>query len=346
MKILVEVTHPAHVHFFRNPLRIWAEQGHELKITSRKKDCTTRLLDQLGIEHEVLSSQGSNGILGMVRELTVRNRRLFQVVRRFQPDVLCAVGGIWAAQVGVAARRPSVVFYNTEEARLQNYLTYPFASRVCVAQCYTGWTPRHRTVRYRGYHELSYLDKKSFTPNRDIAIKNGLSQTQRSFLVRTVAWAASHDIGLDGWSETTLRAVVAHLARCGQVFISSERRLPPDLESYRYKGEADQLHHLLAFCSLYVGESATIASEAVVLGVPAVYAAPSYRGYVSDQEARYGLARFVPAPDADSTLAAIDDLLAVPQGQIRIDHARMLRESEDIAEMICSNVVSAAIEAT
>lgn len=342
MKILVEVTHPAHVHFFRNPLRMWNEQGHELKVTSREKDCTTQLLDQMGIEHEILSSQLSSGISGMARELTVRNRRLFRAAKQFRPDVLCAVGGIWAAQVGFIARRPSVIFYNTEEANLQNYLTYPFASRVCVAQCYTGWTPRRRTVRYRGYHELSYLDKEYFTPDRSIAIQNGLSKTQKTFFIRTVAWAASHDIGLDGWSESTLRTIVTHLAQRGQVLISSERTLPPDLKHYRYRGKADQLHHLLAFCSLYVGESATIASEAVVLGVPAVYAAPSYRGYVSDQETRYGLARYVPTPDPTSMVAAIDELLALPREQIQAGHARMLREAVCVPEMVCSNVVDMA----
>ncbi len=343
MKILVEVTHPAHVHFFRNPLRIWSDQGHQLKITSREKDCTTRLLDQMEIEHEVLSSQGPKGLPSMMSEFAERNRQLYKVVKRFRPDVLCAVGGIWAAQTGFAARRPSVIFYDTEDARLQNFLTYPFASRVCVPNCYRGWTPNNRTIRYRGYHELSYLDQRFFTPDRDIAIQNGLSPNKQNFLIRTVAWGASHDIGIDGWNRNTLRSVVKNLSDLGHVLISSEGEIPAELESYRYQGDMDKLHHVLAFCSLYVGESATIASEAVVLGVPAVYAAPAYRSYVYDQEKRYGLARYVSTPSIDSIMLAVNDLLGKTSASIMKAHKKMIEESANVSETICANVVEAAL---
>jgi predicted glycosyltransferase len=40
MRILIDVLHPAHVHFFRNFHTEMEERGHELCITARSKDRT------------------------------------------------------------------------------------------------------------------------------------------------------------------------------------------------------------------------------------------------------------------------------------------------------------------
>jgi len=278
MRVLFDITHPAHVHFFRNPIRMLKEAGHAVAVTSRKKDCTLELLDRFGIEHQCISKQNSGGFSGMIGELIIRDYRLFRFARRFQPDVLAAIGGTWAAQVGWLLRKPSVVFYDTETARLQNAITYPFATRIVVPRCYHGKLPEKKVKRYAGYHELSYLHPDYFTPSRDIALENGLAPDGDTFLIRLVSWKASHDIGLKGWSTELLDAVVSHLSERGRVVISAEGELPAHHEPLRYSGDPNQIHHLIAFCRAYIGESATMASEAVVLGVPAVYVATESRG--------------------------------------------------------------------
>ena len=57
------------------------------------------------------------------------------------------------------------------------------------------------------------------------------------------------------------------------------------------RGPVEDIHHLIAHAQLVVGESATMSSEAAVLGVPAVFIATTGRGYTDDQERRYGLVR-------------------------------------------------------
>ncbi len=43
MRILIEITHPAHVHFFRNAIDIWKSQGHEVAVTARDKEIVLEL---------------------------------------------------------------------------------------------------------------------------------------------------------------------------------------------------------------------------------------------------------------------------------------------------------------
>lgn len=333
MKVLVDVCHPAHVHFFRHAVREWLDEGHDVVVTSRVKDCALPLLDEFGISHEPLSALGGGGVFGLARELVARDAAMIRVVRRERPHVLVALGGTFAAHAGFLTRTPSVIFYDTECARLQNLLTYPIATRVVVPRCYTAWLPPW-SERYPGYHELSYLRPNRFTPDRRIALAGGLAAVGPTFLVRCVSWKANHDIGERGWTITTLREVVAALAARGHVLVSSEAELPPDLAAYRYRGATSSLHHVLAHCRLLVGESATLASEAAVLGVPAIYAARTGRGYTDEQEVRYGLVANVRDTTPARILEAVHRMLAEPEAAIAERRQRLLDETVDVVDVI------------
>jgi hypothetical protein len=72
------------------------------------------------------------------------------------------------------------------------------------------------------------------------------------------------------------------------------------------------LHHFIAFCTTLVGESATMASEAAVLGVPAFYIADTGRGYTDEQQRRYGLVENFTLEHAGDALERLQELLATP----------------------------------
>jgi predicted glycosyltransferase len=339
LRILIDIGHPAHVHFFKNPIRLLQEEGHQILITSRDKECAIGLLDGLGLEHRCLSVQNKGGIGGMAKELVVRNRALMRVAREYRPDVMTGVGGIFVAQVGRWLGIPSVVFYDTENAYLQNALTYPFAAKVVVPECYRGWTPKKKTIRYRGYHELSYLHPDYFTPDREKALANGLAADGDTFLIRLVSWKANHDIGEKGWSAELLDAVVSFLDQRGKVIISAEGQLPQHLERYRFRGQVDQIHHLMAHCRAYVGESATMASECAVLGVPSVYVADVSRGYVNEQSQRYGLARIVAPHLISDVECAIDSVCDISRKAAVFRQQKLVEETEDVAAL-AADIVS------
>jgi len=341
-RILIEITHPAHAHFFRNPIRILCREGHEVTITSRDKDCTIQLLNQMGFSHICISSQRRAGLLGLASELVKRNYALWQVAREIRPDVFAAIGGISAAEIAWLMRKPSVIFYDTEIARLQNALTYPFAGQIIVPRCYQGTVPTRKTLRYGGYHELSYLHPSYFSPNREIAIANGVSETKDTFFVRLVSWTASHDAGIKGWSEGTIDSVVNFLHERGKVIISAEDELPTSLQRFQYTGAEDRVHHVIANCRMYVGESATMASEAVILGVPAVYAATDSRGYIDDQSNRFGMSKVVLDNDRDKILEAMQAALSLPMETFAVRHARLLRETVDVAQLAANQILAAS----
>ncbi|WP_028580536.1 DUF354 domain-containing protein [Desulfogranum japonicum] len=337
MKVLIDIGHPAHVHFFSHPIKKWQQAGHKVIVSSRYKEIATDLLDALKVEHHVLSAMNKGSVGGMALELLVRDLALFKLVRSEKPDILTGIGGIFVAHVGFVSRTPSIVFYDTENATLSNLITYPFCSMVVVPSCYQKWLPPWH-LRYPGYHELSYLHPNRFTPDKKKAISCGLHPEKLNFLIRVVSWQASHDVTEKGWNIDLLRQVTNYLAARGNVLISSEGELPKDLLAFRYTGPPEDIHHLMAYLNLFIGESATMASECVALGIPAIYAAHSSRGYMDEQERRYGMAvhlKNLHWPVIEKTIAGI---LEIAPSVWQDKQAQLLAEKIDVAEFVCQFV--------
>lgn len=328
MKILVDIVHPADVLFFLNPIRKWQRAGHVVQVVSRRKDVTGGLLDAFGVEHREISKAGTN-LASLGLELARRDFVLLGVARQLGPDVMCGFGAVAISHVGKILGIPTVSFYDTERAPLQHRATLPFISHLHVPQSYDGPIARNRTSRFPGTKDFSYLHPDNFTPDRDLALAAGLVEGAPNFFVRLVGWQANHDLGHAGWNADTTGEFVRYLSEQGRVHISSERPLPAELEEYRYRGRVEHVHHLLAHCACYIGESATVAGEAVLLGVPAVYAADDRRCYTDELAAR-GLLWKVPRVDFPSLCKAVGEagaldkallarrLLAYMEGKINL----------------------------
>lgn len=330
MKILVDIGHPAHVHFYKNPIRIWRRLGCAVVVTSRRKEMATDLLDALDVAHHPISTMNRGGPGGMAAELIERDRRLYGIARKEKPDILTGIGGIFVAHVGRLTHTPSVVFYDTENARLSNLITYPFCSLVVVPRCYRGWLPPWH-LKYPGYHELSYLHPKYFRADKSEAVGLGLDPGRRNFFIRTVSWQASHDLNEQKWSPDLLRKIVQELSAQGKVFVSSERPLPADLAPYAYQGPPDRVHHLLGHVDLFVGESATMASECAVMGVPAVYLAQTGRGYTDEQQRRYRLVYNLQDFHWEKIEPVLADIQATPRSIWKKRRERLLADTVDVA---------------
>jgi uncharacterized protein len=334
MRLLIDILHPAHVHVFRNLAQELTGRGHEVRFTLREKECARELLDQYGIAYDVLSRQRHGA--GLAVELAARSAKLWGIVARFRPHFLAGVMGPSIALVGRLRRLMgdpvrTAIFYDTEMAAITNWFAYPLADYVCTPECYQG-TVRGHHIRYPGYHELAYLHPRRFTPDMEVVRRAGINPSERYFVVRFVSYAASHDLGTAGISEQRKIALVHMLAARGRVVISSESPLPAALESYRLAIPASAIHHVLAGATLLVGESATMASECAVLGVPAVYISPVGRGYTDEQESRYGLVvNFTAGRFHDDWLARVQSLADDPAltQRARAARARLLEERID-----------------
>ncbi len=327
MRVLIDILHPAHVHFFRNFHAEMEARGHDVCITARDKDRSVELLQAFDLPYQQISRQMSGA--GLAIEMAKRTPRLMKVMRSFKPDVMTGIMGPSIALAGAVRRVPAVVFYDTEFAVQTNRIVYPLAYSVCTPDCYQGEV-RGRHPQYAGYHELAYLHPNRFQPDPAVLADFGVSPDEPYSIVRFVSWQAVHDRQERGLSAKQKRHLIEVLQRRGRVIISSEGPLAPDLADLAVRGPVEQIHHLIAHARLVVGESATMSSEAAVLGVPAVFIATTGRGYTDDQERRYGLVRHFTEDQYDMALSAVDEILAEPALTWQTARQRLLDEKIDV----------------
>ena len=119
----------------------------------------------------------------------------------------------------------------------------------------------------------------------------------------------------------------------GELFVENARHVPRELP--RLDGPVERVHHVLAQANVYVGESATMAAEAAVLGTPAIHVARTSRGYVDDLQARYGLVEHF-APEGFGAALDIAEHLAGLRDRKHFESARrkMLREKVDVSSWL------------
>lgn len=288
MRILVDITHPAHVHFFKHAIWKWQEHGHDVLLTSRDKDVALQLLDSYGLDHTNLGPARS-GLAGLSQELLVRGGKLLRIVRRRRPDVMVGIAATFIAPVGRLTGTPVILFTDTENAKISNALAFPCAQVIVTPNCYRKPVVR-KGVAYKGYHELAYLRPEYFTPDPGVLDELRLKRGEPFVIVRFVSWGAAHDVGHSGLSLESKREAVREFAKYAKVFITSEQVLPPDLEPYRIRIAPERIHHALNYATLFYGEGATMASECAVLGTPAIFLNDAGTGYLDEQENLYGLA--------------------------------------------------------
>ena len=281
MRIIIDILHPAHVHFFRNFIEEMGKKGHNLLVTTRNKDITLNLLDEYKIRYKQISKV-RKGSFGRIYELITRSTRFYKIVKRFKPDLLISEQGPTTSLIGRLLKIPNIIFWDTEVSTLTNFFCYPLADAVYTPISYQGKVNGNH-INYNGYQKLAYLHPNRFKPN--INIKTRYNLPENYTILRLVSWTSNHDKGDVGF--TDIVGFVEELEKHSRVYISSEEDIPETLKRNEIKINYKDMHDVLAFASLYVGESATMANEAAILGVPSIYLATSERGYINELQNKY-----------------------------------------------------------
>jgi len=334
MRILVDIVHPAHALFFLRPIRTFLARGDTVTVASRHKDVTCALLDDLGVAHTPISRAGT-GLIALGAEMIARDAALWRLVRRVRPQVMLGFGGVAIAHVGRVTGVPSVAYYDSENARLQTRLAYPFLTRLVVPEDYAGPTPAGRTRRLPGTKDLGFFHPRAFRPDRDRALAAGLDPDRPNILLRLVSWRANHDLGKAGLTGAQAADLAQMLAPRAALHVSAEGAVPPALTPFLWTGRPADIHHLMGFCDVVAGESLTMAREAIVMGVPAIYAGVDFPGVVRGM-ARRGLMRLLAPGEHDRLAAEVLALLERPEGFVRAREA-WLAECPDWAEDVVAS---------
>lgn len=329
MRILVDIGHPAHVHYFRNAILALQKKGHQFLITTRDKEVTLDLLESYGLDY-VCTGKNKAGTFNKFLTMIRNDRVIFREARRFKPDLFFSFFSPFAAQVGWLLKKPVIGFTDSEFAKFSIKLTRPFTDYIFTPACFEDDFGNNH-FRFKGYMESFYLHPKYFTPDERVLEKLGVRQGEKFFIMRFVSFTAGHDKGETGMDETSKLKIAEYLSTKGRLFISSEGKLPAKFEQYKMKIAPSDFHSVLAFASLYVGEGVTTASECAQLGTPAVLINTLYPGYIKELE-KEGLVYSFADPAA--AFEKIQEIVGIDKTQYLAMRDRMLHNMIDCTDFL------------
>ena len=327
MRILIDIGHPAHVHYFKNFIKIMQGKGHKFLIIARDKEITFELLEYYGLKF-FNRGKGGKSLLQKLFYFPKAILFIYKHAKRYKTDLLLSFASPYAAHVAILIRKPHIAFDDTEHAKLGHLIYVPFTDVICTPTCFQkDFGKKH--IRFNGYMELSYLHTNYFIPNSSIIDLLDIEKDEKYVIMRFVSWNASHDIGHSGLSLEMKRKLAKKLSKYTKVFISSESELPENLKQYQIKIPPERMHDALASAALFVGEGATMASECAMLGTPAIYVNSLTTGTLEDQE-KHGL--LFGFRNSKSVLEKTLELLNTPnlKQEFQNRRQRMLRDKIDL----------------
>ena len=283
MNVFVNISHPAHFHFFKNTLHALIARGHHVIIGAREKEFTLELLKASGFSSIPLTKKRA-GITGVIWEMLEQQFKILKILKSHTIDLMLQIGGIFNAPVGKICGIPTFAFSDTENNKWGNALSFRLSKHIFSPTCFDhviGGT-WEKQIHYPGYHELAYLSP-GYVPEKIVP--------ENKFLVRFVGWKAIHDVREKGLSNEQKVEIVNILSKSGSVYISSEGPLPEEISEFACKFHPCEIHDFMKTCRIIVGESATMASEAACLGIPAIFISDTGRGYTTEQDQKYGLGK-------------------------------------------------------
>ena len=312
MNILIDIGHPAHVHLLRYTSEELKKRGHHVFFSVRDIPVAKRLMTHFGMEYIDLGKK-KDSIFGKGMTILSQDWKMLWFVRRNHIDIGLS-SGIVLSHVSKLSKMKSFIFDDDDDAAEPLVVKYghPFSDTV-----FTPSSIRRKTknaVYYQGCHELAYLHPNHFEPDVEILQKAGLSVGEKFFILRFVAFKGHHDVGQQGISLDQKRRLVCLLSQHGRVIITSEREIEPEFEQYRLPVPPEEIHSLMYYATMFIGDSQTMTSEAAIMGVPALKC-NTFAGLLSvpnELEQKYGLCYAYQPHDFDSFYAHIERLLKQP----------------------------------
>lgn len=272
MNILVQLSHPAHFHLYKNAIKNWQEHGNDVYVLIKTKDILEELLQNSKIPYyNILPVAHRKNKLGILWDMFVRDWKILCFSHKYKIDLLTGS----TPEVAHVSKFLGLYSVNTGEDDMAVVpafakATGPFMQTLLSPIVCDNTPLEKRSVHYPSYHELAYLHPNHFTADKLVVEGYGINTSKPYFILRFASLNAHHDDGIRGINTAIAQRLIDILSPHGQIYITSERELEPQFEPYRIRINPLDMHHVMAFASLYIGDSQTMAAEAGVLGTPFV----------------------------------------------------------------------------
>ena len=343
MNLLIDIGHPGHVHLLHGVAEEMIARGNNVFYSVRDIPVAKRLMEHYGMTPWVDLGGKKDSLLGKAQTVLHQDILLLRFVQRNHID-LGLSSGLVLSHISKFTNMKSILFDDDDDAAEPLIVRYghPLTNIIFTPNCIQRKT-KH-VIYYAGTHELAYLHPNRFKPNPNVLQHAGIQEGERFFIMRFVALKGHHDVGQQGLTLEQKQSLVELLKPHGRVIITSERAIEPEFEPYRLPVPPEEIHSLMAYSSMFLGDSQTMTSEAAILGVPALKC-NTFAGRLSVPnmlEQKYGLCYAYQPTQFDEMYHHIEQLLACNPKALKNEwqakRQRMLNDMIDPTEFFVNYI--------
>jgi len=337
MRIIFGIGHPAHIHLFKSIIQKLSPTN-EIKVVVSNKDILENLLIENNIDYTLIANpQKSETLFDKALKIFNSSKKLFQIVNEFKPDLL--IGCLTQIALVSAIKRIPSFFVGEDDINytfLQGITTYPFITKIIAPSITNVGFFSYKKIGYNSFQKLAYLHPNYFVPDKNLV--SHLFQKKSYYVIRLVSLSAYHDGKNGGLTEDILDKLIELLCKYGNVYITSEKKLKPKYEKYQLPIKVSNIHHVLYFADLYIGDSQSMAVEAAMLGTPSIRF-NSFVGKISvleELQNKYELTYGIKTSEPGKLFKKIEELISMSNLKEEFRHRckRMLSEKIDVSAFI------------
>lgn len=316
MNVGLFVGHPAHYHYLKFVAKNLAERGHNVHFVVKKKDILEDLMKEAGLDYTLIRENRGDSKLSLINSVLQMERKMCQFIRKQKIDIL--VGSTLTFAARKIMRIPVLETGEDDAAVVPRMakIAYPFASNILSPISCDNGKYEKKTVHYEGFQKLAYLHPNQFTPDESVVRKYGINPDSPYFIMRFAKLNAHHDKGVSGINTEIAQKLIDILSPIGNVYITSERELEPQFEKYRLQINPLDIHHVMAFATLYLGDSQSMAVEAAMLGIPSLrfndFVGPKRIGVLVELEEKYKLTYGISSKEPEVLYDKVKEILSLP----------------------------------
>lgn len=332
MNILIDIGHPAHVHYIKN-LYYFLKEKHNFTITCKSIPIIMNLLGAYNMQYIDIGQKGSNIKSKIIKQIGF-NKKIRENIKDLHIDL--AIGTSVSIVYGSLLLKAMSVFFNEDDqSALHMFSKFVLPLANCILSPDT-LKDEHlkNAIYYPGYHELAYLHPNVFSPDPHILEKYGLKEDDKYYILRFNAFKAHHDIHEYGLNKEQKRLLIDTLLKYGKVFITTEAELEPEFEEFKMPISPEEMHSFLYYSQMLISDSQTMSVEAAVLGVPS-FRCNTFANRLSvleELELKYGLTYAYHPSQFDWMLYRINEFLEAPdlKDEWQKRRMRLLQDKIDV----------------
>ena len=270
MNIGIFLGHPAHFHNLKNVAKNLQNDGHNVFFAIKEKDILEQLMQNAGFTYTKLREGRGASRLSQIKSVIGMECKMIKFIHDYKIDLM--LGSSLSFATSMIMHKPAIIVIEDDALAVPLYakIVLPFATEILTPDCCDNWRWNNKSIKYPSYQEFGYLHPNNFSPSKDIVKKYGIDADAPYFIIRFSSLNAHHDKGIKGISNEVAQHIITMLRPHGNIYITSERPLDSSLDQYRIHINPLDIHHVMAFASMYIGDSQTMAAESGVLGTPFV----------------------------------------------------------------------------